>query len=76
MKSRIKITVRIENARPDGELTSTEQWDIITAAAKATRAAIEHYIEPQTRQKAIDAAAMEVRAPLGKSVKYGHKVVP
>lgn len=75
-RSRMRVVVIIEDRNEYGELNHGEKWDIISAAAIATRAAIEHYIEPKLRSKAIDAAAMAVRAPFpDKMVRKVEKMV-
>ena len=69
VRSRTKVTVVIECRSPDGELTASERWDIIVAAATATRAAIERYVAESHREKASDAIARIIHAQVPANVR-------
>ena len=58
MRSKVRVTIVI--VRQDGrtgQLTKSEQWDVISSAATTVRAAIEKYVAPSMQAKARKAVA-------------------
>lgn len=73
-ENRVQIRIVIETNH-SGRLTKVEQWDIVTAAAVAVRAAIEQYVAPSQRKHACAAVANVIRDEVPESVFYAETKV-
>jgi hypothetical protein len=63
LKNKVNIVITIEVKGEDGQLTASERWDVITAAAITVRAAIENYLHPKEHARARRAVASAILEP-------------
>jgi hypothetical protein len=74
-RPKVKTTILLENDNAVRKLTAAEGWEIVNSAALMVRAAIDQYVEPRARDKAIEVAHRLIRAPLPKTVHCREKIL-
>ena len=73
--SKAKTTILLENDNAVRKLTPAEGWEIVNSAALMVRAAIDQYVEPKARDKAIEVVHRLIKAPLPSNVRCREKIV-
>ena len=74
-RPKVKVTILLENDNAVRKLTPAEGWEIVHSAALATRAAIDQYVEPRSREKAFEVVCRLIRSPLPVTVHVKEKIV-
>ena len=74
-RPKVKVTIILENDNAVRKLTPAEGWEIVHNAALATRAAIDKYVEPRSREKAFEVVTRLIRSPLPQIIHCKEKVV-